>query len=386
MTCLREPLLLIYAGVNSNNPTTPTVIDGLGNLPNSEVVGLNVLDVSIVEIHEAIRKHQLIIVDQSVLRGRVIRGGVKHFYRYSKYVPTSTYVDIVNCLLSSRATLALLAIDYDIHFSLGGGLDEDEIARFDIIIWQYVDPPKARVEVSAKYFDPWMMRDLDPLANWKWITGHIPIQVEYTHVLSNREINWDKKRVQWDVCIPGVRYSTREIALATAKEAHMSVAPIQFCDKAIRIPTKLLAHGTLANAAQDARFRMRNLNMRQMIMRSKANYTCGSGYEHLVRKYFEIPALGRPLLAYPLPQLERMGFKDGLNYVATMPEDFSDNADFLLRDEANSLKLARNGLEMVTRFHTQQIRSSDLINVLSSIYQGSSRYGLFQDGRLRGCP
>lgn len=375
-------LLLLYAQVVTGNPTTPAVIAGIVEMEDERITCMNVLEKPFEEIFSAIKSHSLITIDHTIFKGRVNSKGIRHFYRFARLIDDNFFEPIISSVLDSSAQLALLAIDYDIHSPIGGGMSATELERFEIIIWQYVDPPVSTEDVPMEFKDSWMKEGLDPISNWKWITERIPRQIEFTHVLRIDEIRSPMQHRIWDVCVPGVIYSTRKIAMESARSMRLSRSPYHLSDKFIREATGALTQGPHSSKMQDIRFRLRELNMRQQIRLSRSSYTCGSGYEHLVRKYFEIPAFGTPLVAYPLPQIERMGFIDGLNYVAAYPSKFGEIADRIKNDPVLAKRLIANAQQLILRFHTSSIRSIDLIDTLFLVASGECAGGRFYRGRL----
>lgn len=374
---------MLYAGIRAHNATAPLIIEGLRANPD-EVLCMDVLTTSLTNLRNALSSCSVAVVDQNIMKGRKRPGGEKFFYRYTENISGLDFSNIVDVILTSTPNLALLAVDYDIHAPLGGDLTDSEIERFEILIWQYVDPPLARDEVKgSQYLDAWMYLYPDPMHNWTRITNRIPLQIEYTHVLASSEFIKQAGYRMWDACVPGAQYATREIAQKSAKKLRLSCAPIHTVDKPIRVISKIGAHGPVSDSFQDWRFRMRNLNFRGHVRHSKSAFVCGSGYEHVVRKYFEIPALGTPMLAYPLEQISRMGFIDGVHYLSTMPEEYGINAQRIIKDSALARKLIDSSTEMLQTLHTQQFRTKGLIAALTDINEGRARGARFENGVLR---
>src|SRR6185436_19397622 len=68
---------------------------------------------------------------------------------------------------------------------------------------------------------------------------------------------------------------------------------------------------------------------RGLVRSSAITFVCGSGVAFATRKFFEIPALRAPMLAYPCIGFEDYGFRHGENTFATVPEDAGRDAKWL---------------------------------------------------------
>lgn len=88
--------------------------------------------------------------------------------------------------------------------------------------------------------------------------------------------------------------------------------------------------------------------------------TCGSVVGYVVAKYMEIPAAGCLLLAPHLPDLDLLGYEDGVNYIQVNDATFGAVlADVLARPQAYE-SIRRAGYDMVRARHTDAQRVDQL--------------------------
>jgi spore maturation protein CgeB len=80
-------------------------------------------------------------------------------------------------------------------------------------------------------------------------------------------------------------------------------------------------------------------------------------------KYFEIPACETLLFAEATEPLPALGFRDGENFVAVTPEDFSEKFRHYLREvPAETVeRMTRAGRELILAHHTWTIRAGELL-------------------------
>jgi len=96
------------------------------------------------------------------------------------------------------------------------------------------------------------------------------------------------------------------------------------------------------------------------LSRYVAAVTCGSVLGYAVAKYFELPAAGCLLLAQYLPDLDLLGYRDGVNYLAVTEKNFDAKlADVLARPEAYA-PVRRAGFELMRSRHADTHRAEQL--------------------------
>jgi hypothetical protein len=119
------------------------------------------------------------------------------------------------------------------------------------------------------------------------------------------------------------------------------------------------------------------------LQRSRASYTCGSGLEYPVRKFFEIPAAGALLVARGFPSLTKLGFRSGENFIAAEPGELGDISGELLRNSLEVVQaLASSGQHLVMNCHTEDARAAQLEVVIPRLLDGTFRGSYWEDGRF----
>jgi hypothetical protein len=97
--------------------------------------------------------------------------------------------------------------------------------------------------------------------------------------------------------------------------------------------------------------------------------TCCSIIDYPVAKYMEIPAAGCLLLASHTPDLDALGYRDGVNYVRVSEDDFDARlADVLARPEAYE-PIRRAGFEFVRSRHSDVHRARQMAEAIRSVLE-----------------
>lgn len=123
-----------------------------------------------------------------------------------------------------------------------------------------------------------------------------------------------------------------------------------------------------------------NFKFRNTIMRSKFVFTCGSGLNWPVRKFFEIPALGSVLVCKPCNGFLELGFKDGVNAIISAPKDLPALHQKLAGDLNETQKIASLGRALVSEKHSINVRAVQLKNALEKVINCCWYGGRWHDG------
>lgn len=100
------------------------------------------------------------------------------------------------------------------------------------------------------------------------------------------------------------------------------------------------------------------------INRSLLSFTCGSMLRIPVAKFFEIPGCRSLMLAEPNPDIEELGFQDGINYVACDKENLLRKAAYYARETGERERLTDEGFLFIHKHHTNQIRAKQLVDAI----------------------
>lgn len=381
---MTKPLTLyLYALASTHNPTIP----GLNRAFQArEDAHLKVMDVSTStsdEIRKAMQSASSIVLESMVLDGRISPSGKSQYIAVHGQQTAEHYRQILDYALLSESQLFLLAGNYDLHSRVPGNLNIEEMSRFNGIIWPYVDPPKKRSEVrSSGYWDEWMNDKEDPFEIWQLVKKFIPRQIEYTHAIEPTEVLRSEAKKIWDVCVPGELYSARKIALASAREAGLSIAPYRSIDQMLRKSTAAAAMVIDNRRVAGFRFQLRHRNMTFAVKHSASNFVCGTGNDFFVRKFLEVPAAGSVLVAHWPPGMGRFGFKHGVHYLESKPEEFASAANWVRGGSKSAAQLGANARSLLLAHHTFEARSGQLLGAISKFADGSANSARFHEGEL----
>lgn len=125
-----------------------------------------------------------------------------------------------------------------------------------------------------------------------------------------------------------------------------------------------------------------NLIFNKGLEETKYVYTCGSGLEYPLRKFFEIPSHGCVLICLPFAGFEDFGFKDGMNCVVALPEQLSDLNRFLKANPEKAQAIAEAGRNLIWEKHRLSVRSIQLKEALQTIRDGKFLRAEWRDGEF----
>jgi hypothetical protein len=111
-------------------------------------------------------------------------------------------------------------------------------------------------------------------------------------------------------------------------------------------------------------------------------FVCGSGVAFATRKFFEIPALEIPMLAYPCVGFEDYGFANGVNVVSTLPEDTGKNARWLHDRPIEAARIAMEGQKLIALQHSLGARIGQFAQCVRRVDTASLRSAEFRDGKF----
>lgn len=100
------------------------------------------------------------------------------------------------------------------------------------------------------------------------------------------------------------------------------------------------------------------------LSRYRAGVTCSLVLGYVVAKYFELPAAGCLLLATHAPDLERLGFRDGVNYLRVDERSFDGQLAEVLARPAAFEDIRRAGYDLVHARHSDRHRADQLEQII----------------------
>jgi hypothetical protein len=150
----------------------------------------------------------------------------------------------------------------------------------------------------------------------------------------------------------------------------------------VHASTLLLGKVAPAEPASLATIRFYNVTQRTIVRSSGTVFVCGSGVAFATRKFFEMPALLLPVIAYPCIGFEDYGFVDGVNVISTSPEDAGRNAKWLHDHPIEAARIAIEGQKMVARLHSLETRIGQFAECLRKVDDSSLRCAEFRSGQF----
>ncbi|GIN61743.1 hypothetical protein J27TS8_17360 [Robertmurraya siralis] len=107
--------------------------------------------------------------------------------------------------------------------------------------------------------------------------------------------------------------------------------------------------------------------------RAKIFFTSPSIYLYPVMKYFEALACKTLLLAPTFEELEALGFKPGIHFVAINEANFKEQATYYLNNDTERNKITMTGHEFVQQNHSLKIRAKQLVTEIKKIVETQKR-------------
>ncbi|WP_063997463.1 glycosyltransferase [Campylobacter hyointestinalis] len=178
-------------------------------------------------------------------------------------------------------------------------------------------------------------------------------------------------------CVAGINYYHRKKVIETLKKSKYKIDE-KLYNKIYALMRKL----RIKPDSHPILMRLYNILFRNKLEHSKYIFTCGSGLEFPIRKFFEIPASGALLLAKPFYKAEKFGFIDELNYIKTDYLSIKEKLDYLENNPNIAQQIAKNGQEMVWKNHSLNARAMQIKQALEAILKNSFCGTYWKDGQF----
>jgi len=94
------------------------------------------------------------------------------------------------------------------------------------------------------------------------------------------------------------------------------------------------------------------------------NITCCSRFQYTLAKYFEIPATGSLLIADSCDEINKLGFKDGINYIQINENNAMDIINEVLSKTENYDDIRKNGMCFIRNNFSVEKRFNQFIDIL----------------------
>lgn len=186
--------------------------------------------------------------------------------------------------------------------------------------------------------------------------------------LSSRPLSWS---------VMGVQYHARSVA----RNALMRAGIDPVTDTRFRRLISLLKKTHLVRGEKRWVQKALNGSFMSRLAQTRYSFTCGSGLQMPIRKFFEIPAVGCLLVCRAFQGFEAAGFQHGVNCVVSEPDDLAD-LHFKLSAHADEYEaIARAGQALILERHSVDARARDLSVILHAIASKDFHGSQWVEGR-----
>lgn len=162
------------------------------------------------------------------------------------------------------------------------------------------------------------------------------------------------KEMRW--AIPGARYAERRLA-------EQELLRIRAKVRVSRV-NKLLAASYRLGIASSVATRFARHRYKMLIRNADLVFVSGSALKLPVRKYFEVPALGRLMVAEPFNGMADLGFVPGRHFVESLSGDLPAIDSWARHNPDSALEIAEQGYSFVWDRHSSRSRADMLRAVL----------------------
>jgi hypothetical protein len=371
-------ILLVMPRMRYLNPTTELILDALGKAGPCMLHGPGYVphDELALPIPEVVRRHgpfDAVIVHQYLTLGTLAQAAGSCWFGFDVARVVRDHPRFPEGLADVGTTLASLCTLID-QYALPASM-RDRLERFPgaIITWP-----------RDSYQPQNVSSDLDAAAD---ITGEfasfwesnarriIPVH----HVVDETEfVPFDTPGRNRRVVIPGNLYARRRDAVRRLDAEQLVSTPAM--QTVLRLSMKLLRGHAMRHRAALAFLRT---GYRHVLARASIAIADGSGFDLPVRKYFEVPAAGSALLAYPCAGIAGIGHIDSETFASLSPgDDVAERVRALLADEDYRRSLAAKGQAMVRARHTGRKRAEQIMACLSALAEGQFAGATWEGGEL----
>jgi hypothetical protein len=203
---------------------------------------------------------------------------------------------------------------------------------------------------------------------WAYFAAHNKERIAaLTHFVGDHEFSFRPlAQRQHDWAIVGIGYAAR----AEAKRALARHGIQARGETPVRRGIGALKRVGLLRRESGPAIEFLNRDFRQRLAMSRYAYTCGSGLDMPIRKFFEIPAGGTVLACRPFTGFADAGFVDGVNAVVCEPQDIMDVHRTLVADPARAQRIADSGRRLVAQYHSTAARAEQLRRLFEMVAAG----------------
>lgn len=180
------------------------------------------------------------------------------------------------------------------------------------------------------------------------------------------------------IYVAGTNYYHRKKVIEVIKNSKYNIDDKKIYNKIYSVMRKI----GVKPDAHPILMRLYNILFRTELEYSKYVFTCGSGLEWPIRKFFEIPAIGSLLLAKPFYNAEKLGFITGENYISTDFKNIIEKLDWLENNKTIAQQIATKGQNMIWENHSIKARANQLKISFNSILEGNFNGTYWKNGKF----
>jgi len=212
----------------------------------------------------------------------------------------------------------------------------------------------------------------------EFVENNIERIINIGHMVADTEFYWAGLQARSiDVSVPGVQYARRNDAVnSLRKKLGKNIGSMRYRNVfrvLERLGLKPYSNYYLTNAYNQA--------FQSLLFRSRICITDGGGNNYPVRKFLEIPAAGSLLVCWPAEGLEKIGFKNNVNYISI---DAESDVPLLIESILNNIdeyaEIASAGRNLVLKNHSVSARTNQLTMATEKILMGTYKGSYWEDG------
>lgn len=113
---------------------------------------------------------------------------------------------------------------------------------------------------------------------------------------------------------------------------------------------------------------------------SKYSFACGMALRMPLGKFFEIPACGAVMIAYPCKGFNDLGFINRKNSIEIEPEEIMSAYEYLIQNPSDAQEIATRGQRLVWEKHSARARAQQLKSSFEAIIDNNFYGGHWKDG------
>ncbi len=375
-------ITVFYARFAYVNPGVPLFLQALQDNPPLGLRAVNVSEITPDDVTRLARESSTIVIDQSIENAATwAKPEDFSIYRILGHHPLSFFAEVSDRLWSADARRVFMS-NFDLHDLRLPALLEKMRGKVHAISWMFEKRPRTPDEVPPQYRDRWLTDEHDPLKTWNLIREVIPVRIELPFSIAPGEFAGAPGHPLWDACVPGTTYATRVIATRAIREEGLSCAPARLVGRLLHASTLALGKVAPAEPASLATIKTYHIAQRLLVRSSRTVFVCGSGVAFATRKFFEVPALRLPVIAYPCVGFEDYGFADGVNVIATSAEDAGKNAKWLHDNPNEAGRIAMAGQNLIAQSHSLATRVGQFAECMRRVDNSSLRCAEFKAGKF----